>query len=70
MEMSSSFRNKSKMVWLILIFNGIAFVMLMLAGGLTDPDVLIRVSENLGEAMVGIDIKTLDEGQLLQNRGW
>ena len=35
-----------------------------------DPDVLIRVSENLGEAMVGIDIKTLDEGQLLQNRGW
>ena len=35
-----------------------------------DPDVLIRVSENLGEAMVGIDIKTLDEGQLLQTRGW
>lgn len=50
MEMSSSFRNKSKMVWLILIFNGIAFVMLMLAGGLTDPDVLIRfgaLSSNL-----------------------
>lgn len=35
-----------------------------------DPDVLIRVSENLGEAMVGIDINTLDEGQLLQTRGW
>ena len=35
-----------------------------------DPDVLIRVSENLGEAMVGIDIKTLDEDQLLQTRGW
>jgi len=50
MEMSSSFRNKSKMVWLILIFNGIAFVMLMLAGGSTDPDVLIRfgaLSSNL-----------------------
>jgi pyridoxal 5'-phosphate synthase pdxS subunit len=35
-----------------------------------DPDVLIRVSENLGEAMVGIDINTLDEDQLLQTRGW
>mgnify|MGYP003307411267 FL=1 len=35
-----------------------------------DPDVLIRVSENLGEAMVGIDINTLEEGQLLQTRGW
>ncbi len=34
-----------------------------------DPEVLIRVSENLGEAMVGIDINTLEEGQLLQNRG-
>ena len=35
-----------------------------------DPDVLVRVSENLGEAMVGIDINTLEEGQLLQTRGW
>ena len=35
-----------------------------------DPEVLIRVSENLGEAMVGIDINTLDEDQLLQTRGW
>ena len=35
-----------------------------------DPDVLIRVSENLGEAMVGIDINTLGEDQLLQTRGW
>ena len=35
-----------------------------------DPDVLVRVSANLGEAMVGIDINTLDEGQLLQTRGW
>jgi pyridoxal 5'-phosphate synthase pdxS subunit len=35
-----------------------------------DPEVLIRVSENLGEAMVGIDINTLEEGQLLQTRGW
>ena len=35
-----------------------------------DPDVLIKVSENLGEAMVGIDSQTLDESQLLQTRGW
>ncbi len=35
-----------------------------------DPEVLVRVSENLGEAMVGIDINTLEEGQLLQTRGW
>ena len=35
-----------------------------------DPDVLIRVSENLGEPMVGIDINTLGEDQLLQTRGW
>ncbi len=35
-----------------------------------DPDVLIRVSEELGEAMPGIEMQTLDEGQLLQNRGW
>jgi pyridoxal 5'-phosphate synthase pdxS subunit len=35
-----------------------------------DPEVLIRVSENLGEAMVGIDINTLSEDQLLQTRGW
>ena len=35
-----------------------------------DPDVLIRVSENLGEAMVGINIDTLDEKDKLQTRGW
>lgn len=35
-----------------------------------DPDVLARVSENLGEAMVGIDISKLDESELLQTRGW
>ncbi len=35
-----------------------------------DPEVLIRVSEKLGEAMVGIDINTIEEGQLLQTRGW
>jgi pyridoxal 5'-phosphate synthase pdxS subunit len=35
-----------------------------------DPDVLIRVSENLGEAMVGINIDTLEEKDKLQTRGW
>ena len=35
-----------------------------------DPEVLIRVSEHLGEAMVGINIDTLDERELLQTRGW
>ena len=35
-----------------------------------DPDVLIRVSENLGEAMVGINMDTLDEADKLQTRGW
>ena len=35
-----------------------------------DPAVLIRVSENLGEAMVGINIDTLEEKDKLQTRGW
>ena len=35
-----------------------------------DPEVLIRVSENLGEAMVGINMETLDEKDMLQTRGW
>jgi pyridoxal 5'-phosphate synthase pdxS subunit len=34
-----------------------------------DPDVLARVSENIGEAMVGIEMGTLTEGQLLHTRG-
>jgi pyridoxal 5'-phosphate synthase pdxS subunit len=35
-----------------------------------DADLLARVSENLGEAMVGIDISRLDESEVLQTRGW
>jgi len=35
-----------------------------------DPEVLAKVSEDLGEAMPGIEIGTLTEGQLLQRRGW
>jgi pyridoxal 5'-phosphate synthase pdxS subunit len=36
----------------------------------TDADLLARVSEGLGEAMVGIDISRLEPGELLQTRGW
>lgn len=35
-----------------------------------DPEVLARVSYDLGKAMVGIDVKKLPEGELLQVRGW
>ena len=35
-----------------------------------DPQVLARVSEELGEAMPGIEIGSLEDGQLLQTRGW
>lgn len=35
-----------------------------------DADLLARVSEALGEPMVGIDISRLDESELLQTRGW
>jgi pyridoxal 5'-phosphate synthase pdxS subunit len=35
-----------------------------------DAEVLIRVSKNLGEPMVGINIDKLDESELLQTRGW
>ncbi|CAG8439807.1 12098_t:CDS:2 [Ambispora leptoticha] len=35
-----------------------------------DPKILASVSEDLGEAMVGINIDTLQKNQLLANRGW
>ena len=35
-----------------------------------DPDVLARVSEELGDAMVGIETSKLAEKDLLQRRGW
>src|SRR5882762_8404202 len=35
-----------------------------------DPDVLSRVSEELGEAMPGIETSKLAEKDLLQTRGW
>jgi len=35
-----------------------------------DPEILVQVSEQLGEAMPGIEIGTLAEGEKMQNRGW
>jgi pyridoxal 5'-phosphate synthase pdxS subunit len=35
-----------------------------------DADVLVRVSEDLGEAMVGLEISKMAEKDLLQTRGW
>ncbi len=35
-----------------------------------DPNILAEISANLGEAMVGINIDTLSEGERLASRGW
>lgn len=35
-----------------------------------DPEVLAKVSEGLLDAMKGLDISEIPEGQLLQERGW
>jgi pyridoxal 5'-phosphate synthase pdxS subunit len=35
-----------------------------------DPKAVAEASESLGEAMAGLDVKDLDEGSLLQHRGW
>ncbi len=35
-----------------------------------DPELLAEVSENLGEAMVGINISSLPENERMQERGW
>jgi len=35
-----------------------------------NPEILADVSKNLGEAMVGINLDTLDESELLATRGW
>jgi len=35
-----------------------------------DPKILAEISANLGEAMVGINIETLAEGEKLASRGW
>jgi pyridoxal 5'-phosphate synthase pdxS subunit len=35
-----------------------------------DPRAIAEASEALGDAMPGLDVKELDEGSLLQRRGW
>jgi pyridoxal 5'-phosphate synthase pdxS subunit len=35
-----------------------------------DADLLARISEDLGEPMVGIDVTRLEPNELLQTRGW
>jgi pyridoxal 5'-phosphate synthase pdxS subunit len=35
-----------------------------------NPDILVKVSEDLGEAMPGIETSKLKESELLQTRGW
>ena len=35
-----------------------------------DPDILARVSENLGEPMSGIEVSSLAENQQISTRGW
>jgi pyridoxal 5'-phosphate synthase pdxS subunit len=35
-----------------------------------DPQIIAEVSENIGEAMVGINIKDLNENEKLAHRGW
>ncbi len=35
-----------------------------------DPEILAEVSRGLGEAMRGIEIKTIPEGELMAARGW
>lgn len=34
------------------------------------PDVLAKISEDLGEPMSGLDLRKMDEKELLQTRGW
>ncbi len=36
----------------------------------SDPEKLLESCEDLGEPMPGLDITSLDEGELLQTRGW
>jgi len=35
-----------------------------------NPEILARVSENLGEPMVGINVSSLPESEQLAVRGW
>jgi pyridoxal 5'-phosphate synthase pdxS subunit len=35
-----------------------------------EPEIIAKVSKNLGEAMTGIEIETIPKEQRLQERGW
>jgi pyridoxal 5'-phosphate synthase pdxS subunit len=35
-----------------------------------NPKILAEISKNLGEPMVGINVSSLSEGELLAERGW
>jgi pyridoxal 5'-phosphate synthase pdxS subunit len=35
-----------------------------------DPKAVLEASEELGDAMKGLDIRQMDEKDLLQTRGW
>jgi len=35
-----------------------------------NPEILAKVSENLGEPMVGINVSSLPESEQLATRGW
>jgi len=35
-----------------------------------DPQIIVEVSKNLGEAMPGLDIKQIPTEELLASRGW
>ncbi len=47
-----------------------ARAMVKAATHFNDPKALLAASEDLGEAMKGLDIRLLDEKELLQTRGW
>jgi pyridoxal 5'-phosphate synthase pdxS subunit len=36
----------------------------------TDPDVIAKVSRGLGEAMVGINVSAMPNGDRIADRGW
>jgi pyridoxal 5'-phosphate synthase pdxS subunit len=35
-----------------------------------EPEIIAKISKNLGEAMVGIEIESIPQEQRLQERGW
>ena len=35
-----------------------------------DPEIIVKVSRDLGKAMPGLEIKSIPENELLATRGW